>query len=346
MHPLLWLFWNRVEGRLRAAWRVLIHLVCYLYAPPLLNWAVGEPISRALARALPELAVLSDRLTLFGLRLIAVLISTWLVVRFIDRRPWSQMGLQFNRNWWTDLLFGLFLGAFLMTFVFAVEYVAGWVRVVDRFAVDVGPTPFIVALIGPLVVSLVISIIEELLARGYQLRNLAEGLNMPQIGLGPAQAVIASWGISSLLFGLLHVFNPNATWLSTLYLTLTGVFFGLGYVLTGRLGLPIGLHFAWNFVQGNVYGFPVSGNIFGGATVLQIEQGGPPLWTGGAFGPEAGLIGIAAILLGCLLTVLWVKARYGRVAFYLPLACYRPFNAPSSATCAEAQPSSPLSSDL
>ena len=325
MHPLLWLFWNQVEDRLRAGWRVLIHLVCYLYAPPMLNWAIGQPISLFLARTLPELAPLSDRLTLFALRLVAVLLSTWLVVRLIDRRPWSQMGLQFDRPWWGDWLFGLLLGALLMSFVFGVEYVAGWVRVRDRFVVDTSTLPFAVALIGPLVVSLVISIIEELLARGYQLRNMAEGLNMPQIG--PARAIIASWVISSSLFGLLHVFNPNATWLSILYLMLTGVFFGLGYVLTGRLGLPIGLHFAWNFFQGNVYGFPVSGNIFGGATVLMIEQGGPPLWTGGAFGPEAGLLGIAAILLGCLLTLLWVKARYQGVAFHLPLACYRPLHA-------------------
>jgi hypothetical protein len=277
---------------------------------------------------LPELAPLSDRLTLFALRLIAVVLGTWFVVRFIDHRPWSQMGLQFDRLWWIDLLFGLFLGALLMSFVFVVEYVAGWVRVRDSFVVDLNATPFIVALIGPLVVSLVISIIEELLARGYQLRNLAEGLNMPSIG--PSGAIVASWVISSSLFGLLHVFNPNATWFSTLYLMLTGVFFGLGYVLTGRLGLPIGLHFAWNFVQGNIYGFPVSGNIFGGATVISIEQGGPPLWTGGAFGPEAGLLGIAAILLGCLLTLLWVQARYKRVAFYLPLACFRPLHPPKN----------------
>jgi membrane protease YdiL (CAAX protease family) len=305
---------------------VLIHLICYLYAPPLLNWAIGEPISLSLARLLPELAPLSDRLTLFALRLIAVLLSTWLVVRFIDRRPWSQMGLQFDRSWWLDAFFGLCLGALLMSFVFVVEYVAGWVQVRDFFVVDVNATPFIVALIGPLVVSLVISIIEELLARGYQLRNLAEGLNVPSFG--PGRAIVASWIISSSLFGLLHVFNPNATWLSTLYLMLTGVFFGLGYVLTGRLGLPIGLHFGWNFFQGNIYGFPVSGNIFGGATVITIQQGGPTLWTGGAFGPEAGLLGIAAILLGCLLTLLWVEARYKRVAFYIPLACYRPINSP------------------
>ncbi len=324
MHPLLWPFWNQVEGRLRAGWRVFIHLGCYLYAPPLFNWAIGLPISLVLARLLPEVAPFSERLTLFALRLVAVLLTTWLVVRFIDRRPWSEMGLQFDRFWWHDLFFGLLLGALLMSFVFAVERLAGWVRVRDTFVVDSQVTPFIVALIGPLVVSLVISIIEELLARGYQLRNLAEGLNFATIG--PASAIVASWVISSSLFGLLHIFNPNATWLSTLYLMLTGFFFGLGYVLTGRLGLPIGLHFAWNFVQGNIFGFPVSGNIFGGATVISIEQGGPPLWTGGAFGPEAGLLGIVATLLGCLLTLLWVKVRYKRLAFFLPLALYRPLN--------------------
>lgn len=322
----LFLFWNQAENRLRAGWRVLIHLVCYLYAPPLLNWLIGDAISLTLARHLPELAPASDRITHFALRLIAVLISTWLVVRFIDRRAWSDMGLQLDRPWWNDLFFGLGLGALLMIFVFAVEYVAGWVKIDELFSVDEKATPFIIALIGPIVVSLVISIIEEILARGYQLRNLAEGLNIPQFGA--ARAVILSWIVSSSLFGLLHIFNPNATWLSIVYLTLTGMFFGLGYILTGRLGLPIGLHFAWNFVQGNVFGFPVSGNIFGGATVVAITQGGPPLWTGGAFGPEAGLIGIAAIFLGSLLTIWWVGARYKQVAFYLPLARYYPHDAP------------------
>lgn len=320
MHPLLWLFWNRVEGRLRAGWRVLIHLLCYLYVPPLLNSAIGAPISLALARLLPDLAPLSDRLTLFVLRLVGVLLSTWLVVRFIDRRPWRELGLQYDRPWWADLLFGLVLGALLMSFVFAVEYYAGWIEIRELFVVDVNGTPFLIALISPLVISLVISITEELLARGYQLRNLAEGLKLPNVR--PAVALVASWIITSSLFGMLHVFNPNATVLSILYLMLAGGFFGLGYVLTGRLGLPIGLHFAWNFVQGNVFGFPVSGNVFGGATVIAIEQGGPPLWTGSAFGPEAGLLGIAAILLGCLLTLLWVGVRYQRVALYLPLACY------------------------
>ena len=86
---------------------------------------------------------------------------------------------------------------------------------------------------------------------------------------------------------------------------------GVGYLLTGELAFPIGLHFAWNFVQGNVFGFPVSGKSAVGATVIAIDQGGSPLWMGGAFGPEAGLVGVLAMGVGALLTLLWMHYRYG-----------------------------------
>ncbi|MCC6167239.1 MAG: CPBP family intramembrane metalloprotease [Caldilineaceae bacterium] len=322
MHSLLWPIWNGAEGRVRAGWRILIHLGLFLFAPPLLNQAVGPAISRTIAYLAPDLALLSDRLTLAALRLLAVLVSTALVVYWVDRRPWRDLGLHMGRAWWIDLAFGLVLGAVLMTFVFVVQYVAGWVEVREFFAVELVDTPFVIAILGPLAVFVVVGITEELLSRGYQLRNLAEGLNMRW--WGPRPAIIAAWVVSSSLFGLLHIFNPNATWISTVYLMLAGLFLGLGYVLTGRLGLPIGLHITWNFFQGNIYGFPVSGNTFSSVTVIAIRQGGPALWTGGAFGPEAGLIGIVAILLGCLLTLAWVRVCEGRLQFYLPLACYRP----------------------
>ena len=174
-----------------------------------------------------------------------------------------------------------------MTFVFLVEYSAGWIDVRTLFSVGLRDVPFVIAIIGPLAVFIVVGITEEILSRGYQLRNLAEGLNFPLIG--PRWAIVMAWLISSSLFGLLHVFNPNSTWISTVYLMLAGIFLGLGLVLTGRLGLPIGLHITWNFFQGNVYGFPVSGNDFSSTTFIAIEQGGPDLWTGGAFGPGGGL---------------------------------------------------------
>jgi uncharacterized protein len=126
--------------------------------------------------------------------------------------------------------------------------------------------------------------------------------------------------LSSAFFGYLHAANPNATLLSTFNVALAGLMLGFGYVLTGELAIPIGLHVTWNLFQGAVFGFPVSGLRVGGATFLSIDQGGPALWTGGSFGPEGGLLGPAAMVAGVLLTALWVRLRRGRVAIHTPIA--------------------------
>nr|MBA2443678.1 CPBP family intramembrane metalloprotease [Rubrobacter sp.] len=147
---------------------------------------------------------------------------------------------------------------------------------------------------------------------------IAEGLNYP--ALGPKGAIVAAWIISSAFFGALHAVNPNATLISTTNIALAGIMLGAGYVLTGQLAIPIGLHITWNFFQGNVFGFPVSGIETIGATFVETEQSGPALWTGGAFGPEAGLIGISAMLLGILLTLLWIRARTGKLGLHTPLS--------------------------
>ena len=71
-----------------------------------------------------------------------------------------------------------------------------------------------------------------------------------------------------------------------------------------------------------MFGFPVSGANFGSATFISIQQGGPDVWTGGAFGPEAGLLGLGGVFLGGALTALWVRWRYGRVGLLTALAEY------------------------
>ena len=83
------------------------------------------------------------------------------------------------------------------------------------------------------------------------------------------------------------------------------------------------MHIAWNFFQGNVFGFPVSGTT-SVTSFITIQQGGPTLWTGGAFGPEGGLLGILAMLVGSLLIWGWVQSRYGRATLRRSLAEYAP----------------------
>jgi uncharacterized protein len=316
-------FFDEVTGRPRAPWRLLLQYLAYTVTVPLLvnllagafllaGTGAGSSSTSALAGS-PLLPVIGGVAGLGG-----ALLSVWLAGRFLDRRPFADFGFHLSVGWWLDLLFGMALGALLMTTVFLVQSGLGWVTVTGSFESLVPGAPFWLAVLVPATLFVCVGFYEELVFRGYQLRNAAEGLNSSS--LGPRGAVLLAWALSSAFFGYLHAANPSATILSTANVALAGLMLGCGYVLTGELAIPIGLHVTWNFFQGTVFGFPVSGLRIGGATFLSIEQGGPDLWTGGPFGPEGGLLAPAAMALGIVLMALWVRLRRGRVAVHAPIA--------------------------
>lgn len=316
------LFVEETQGRPRALWRLVTQFVLFQVAtvffatPMALIWSLFSGALGSLSGSGgPSIFFIG---TLASLP--AALLSVWLVGRFMDRRPFKDFGFHFDGGWCLDLFFGLLLGAALMTGIFLVELALGWVTVTGSFRSSSPNIPFAFAILLPLAAFVLVGIYEELFSRGYQLRNMAESLNYP--GLGPRGAVLAAWGFSSLLFGILHALNPNADVVSTLNITLAGLMLGAGYVLTGELAVPIGLHIAWNFFQGSVFGFPVSGLNPPGGTFVLTEQAGPGVWTGGLFGPEGGLLVTIATLAGILLTALWVWLRRGRVSIHAPLARY------------------------
>ena len=313
MKRILLPFWNSDDRRLRALWRLTLHviLVAVLFvALGVLVTLASEDLEDSFAFGIVEMA-------LSGLAIVA---GTLLAARFLDRRPISDLGLRFSSHWWRDLGYGLFLGAFLMLLIFLVELALGWVTVEEIFLTNKS-VPFGLAILWPLTLFLAVGIYEELLSRGYHFKNLAEGLSFSP--LGRRRAILLAWLISSAVFGLLHAGNPNATVVSTVNLFLAGLFLGLPFLLTDQLAMPIGIHITWNFFQGNVFGFPVSGTSANETTFIAVQQGGPNLWTGGAFGPEAGLLGIAAIVVGSLLIVWWVKRTRGSVGFGLAVAEYQ-----------------------
>jgi len=317
------------SGRLRAAWRLLAQYLSYRVAVVVfVNLVVGAWLlvrfgSGALSAGGPAISALLGSPSVFLISnlasLAAVFLTAWLAGRLFDRRLFRDFGFRLSGWWFLDLLFGIALGVLLMTAIFLAQLTLGWVEVTGTFETANGSAkmPFALAVLVPLAAFVCVGMAEETMYRGYELRNAAEGL----AGIfEPRGAVLAAWACTSLFFGTLHSFNPNAGVLSTINIALAGVLLGIGYVLTGELAIPIGLHITWNFFQGNVFGFPVSGLGPVGVTVISIEQGGPTLLTGGAFGPEAGLLVTAAILAGSLLTALWVRIRRGSVAIHAPLA--------------------------
>jgi hypothetical protein len=112
--------------------------------------------------------------------------------------------------------------------------------------------------------------------------------------------------ISAAIFGWTHISNDNATWWSSLAIAIeAGLLLGAAYKWSGSLWLPIGIHWAWNYTQGNIFGLAVSGTMAGN-TMLVTTVDGPDIITGGAFGPEASII---SVILGTLITIIFINNR-------------------------------------
>lgn len=284
------IFTSPNEPRLRAGWRLCIHVILFLFlvfvfeAPLGIGLtALGIDLESGIGFAFNELGIF-----------LAITTASFLARRLIDRRSITSLGLALNPRALYDLLAGILVACVLMGGIFATEMALGWARI-DQFAWQ---TESAAGVAGNLLLWLVAFALggwsEELLSRGYQLQNLEDGMNL-------FWAVL----ISSSVFGFLHLNNPGASWISTTGIVLAGLFLALPYVLTRQLWMSIGLHLGWNFFEGTVFGFPVSG--LDTYHLIHQTSSGPELWTGSVFGPEAGLILVPALLLGSAL--IYVYAR-------------------------------------
>jgi membrane protease YdiL (CAAX protease family) len=311
VEPLRRAFWNDDERRVRALWRLLLHGVALVLVGLMLSVLFGLLLD--LFGVTPSGGLTAINMSF---QLAIVLLATWLCARLLDHRPLDAFGLHVSSRWWADLGVGLAIGVVLMTGIFVFELEAGWLTIVDR---NVGPPErsFWLALCEPLAAFVAVGFYEELMSRGYHLRNLAEGLHGKWLGARGA-LLVATLGSASV-FGLMHAGNDNATAISSFNVGLAGIMLALGLLWTGELALPIGLHISWNFCQGNVFGFPVSGNPMA-TRVFAVAQGGDPLLTGGAFGPEAGVVGLVAMVIGAGLIAAWVRLSRGEIRLRLELA--------------------------
>lgn len=297
------LTWNDEQQRVRALWRLLLHGA----AIAILGFA-GLNLLASLGVGLRGLSAT------WALGAAAIFsFATWIATQGLDRRPFEDLGLRLSPRWWADLGAGFAIGAILMAAIFVIELELGWLELVGRNAGASAGRSFWFALLDPWITFVAVAFYEELVSRGYHLRNIAEGLAELSPRLGPRAVLILATLLSATIFGLSHSGNANASTISTVYIGLAGCMLALGVLWTGELGLAIGLHLSWNFFQGNVFGFPVSGNPMD-PRIFDVIQRGDPLITGGAFGPEAGLIGVAAMAVGAGLIAVWVRLSRGELS--------------------------------
>lgn len=279
------------ENRLRAGWRLALQFgIQVLFG---LLFGISLPLLPAIQNLLPNGLIL-----FLFIELLSITISVYLARRFLDRRSFISLGLKVDLRAARDLVAGLMITALMMGLIYLLEWSFGWLHF-QGFAWDFESPARV--LTNTLWISLAFIMVgwhEELLGRGYHLQTIASGLNL-------------TWGIilSSIIFGALHSANPNASWISMIGITLAGFYLAYAYVRTGQLWLPIGVHIGWNFFEGVVFGFPVSGVDFYNLTHVHID--GPEIITGGAFGPEAGLVLIPALLLG-VACVWWYSKSWER----------------------------------
>ena len=293
------------DGRLRTPWRLLVAAVSFIIV------SIGVSVAAVAVGIAPGPdSSPTDPLAIVGpvvLNGTALALAVVVAARALDRRRYSEFGLSIDSPWWRDLVVGLGLGFGLI----AAAYLAGVaVGVYEPTLSPAAPGGYAVlgAFALVLLFTCIVGLYEELLFRGYLLPNVADGLTA---ALDDRRAVLGAVVLSGVVFGAVHGLNPGMTRLGIATITVAGFLLGLGYVLTGRLALPIGVHVTWNFAH-FVFGLPVSG-IDLGIRLFETERVGASLVHGGSVGPEGGVLGFAAALVGCGLVVAYAAWIEGGV---------------------------------
>lgn len=217
-----------------------------------------------------ELLTVSQLCLVQATTLVSGLIPAILMLKYLDLRPFSDLGFSLQGRG-KDILYGLLAAVVLFGVGFGLSVAGGLVRVTG---VLFNPG----WLLGTLFLFMLVAVAEELMFRGYILGRL----------LRTRMNKFLALSLSSLLFASLHLMNPNIAFMPVLNLLLAGVLLGSTYIYTRNLWFPISFHLFWNWLQGPVLGYEVSGNKFG-ESLLKLHLSDNTLLNGGAFGFEGSL---------------------------------------------------------
>ena len=278
-------------------WAIILSLI-FMYGGSLMGSLATVPLFLAL-RNIPlffnNKDLLSLLITLFSFAFISLLV--FFRVKVIEKRSFSSIGFNKN-NWLKKYSLGFLIGLAMMSIIVLILFPFGYITVEKNPIQPVGisaTASVLIILLGWIIQGAT----EEIVTRGWLLNVLSTKYN---IGVGLL--------ISSTLFGLMHLTNPNVNYIAVINIILVGLFYGLYVIKTNDLWAVCGMHSAWNFAQGNIFGFKVSGLDVSVGSLIDLNLVGSDFVTGGIFGPEAGITATFILLASIEILLFIDKKRY------------------------------------
>jgi uncharacterized protein len=258
-----------LHSDLRSGWRMILFLVL----TAAFTFVLVAPVR--FLRGVPDFAI---RVLLT----MGVVAGSYVITRFVNRKPFSAIGLSLHPDTVREFGLGCLLGILMTTGIFVVEYFSGFIGLTWRGLSFWNCVWVISSSCGYFLIG---ASFEEILFRGYFFQTLLQ-----------AVTVLPAMVLMALLFAFSHLGNPHATTFGLINVGLAAIWLSVAYLKTRSLWLPIGLHATWNFFQTTIFSFPTSGVEFLDRKLFLLTQSGPEWITGGAFGPEGGALATIALI--------------------------------------------------
>ena len=293
------LFLNE-HGRLRTGLRLVVFL--FVYIALLFVFGLMARVGYAVViRASPNFSPgpYGEDVIFRGILLATALIASYVCTRLLDGLPWRAVGLWFHKRWFRDFVIGSLIGVLSLALATLIATFAGGLRFSLSGRELIFPVLQTLVLSG--VLFIIAALAEEALLRGYPLQTMVR-----------ARLFTLGAIITSVTFAALHMGNPNfRLGIPVLNLVIAGIWFAVAYWRTRSLWLPLGIHWAWNWALGSLFGLPVSGltDIAPNPLLRGVDLG--PTWlTGGDYGVEGGIAGTVALIISTIFVwrTRWVGA--------------------------------------
>lgn len=285
----------KTERRLALFWRLLIYLIGFFIMLIVVMQIIPQLMEKL---KVPFLIIELTRMILYIGGAVGI---TRFQRLYVDRRPWSGIGLPLISKALPQLAAGLLLGFLTMGALFGVAYAANLVKIVGYEMQVSRFNNSLIYLLGGLVLFTAVGFGEEVMMRGYIFQNLGE-----------RYPIWLATIINGLIFGLLHKFFGFSLMLAVTAMIVTA-FLVVARLSTNTLWLAIGWHIASDFAQVNIFGLDKSDAGDYGRALIHVEMQSPSLLLGTPLGIESGLLGVFIQLLGIVLLLSWASIISARL---------------------------------